>query len=195
MSVLDFATDLFHDPENLRAFIEDADQSLRDAGLPEATPEQVYELLPTIAESMPPDHPLQAVVQAPDPQAALRELDVDHFGDLESDVHLSGKIKMDDDLDVGIADKAVAGAQDAEQVLIVDSPEDGKWRSATENDKGVGDQPDVDLPDANLVRVVDDPETPEIEVAFVEPGENRDLDEPGVDPDSSAATWDKALDG
>jgi hypothetical protein len=48
-------------------------------GLPDATPEQVHDLLPMVAESMPPDHPLQTVVHAADPLAALAELDIDEL--------------------------------------------------------------------------------------------------------------------
>jgi hypothetical protein len=193
VSILDFTTDLFRDPESLRAFIDDADRSLRDAGLPDATPEQVYDLLPMIAESMPPEHPLQTVAQSPDPQAALRELDIDHFEDLEYDALLSGRFKMEDELDAGVADKALAGAQAADQILIIDAPDEGKWRSTTENDKGIGHQPDLDVPDSNLVKVVDDPETPEVEVAIVEPDEEDAIDEPGIDPEAGAAMWGKGL--
>ena len=84
MSIVDFTTGLFRDPANLRAFVDDPDQALQDAGLPDATPEQVHDLLPVVAESMPPDHPLQAVVHSADPAAALAELDVD---ELVAEVH------------------------------------------------------------------------------------------------------------
>jgi len=77
MSILDFTTGLFRDPANLSSFVGDPDQALIDAGLPDATPEQVHDLLPVVAESMPPDHPLQTVVHSVDPAAALAELDVD----------------------------------------------------------------------------------------------------------------------
>ena len=59
MSILDFTTGLFREPANLRSFVDDPDQALEDAGLPDATPDQVHDLLPVVAESMPPDHPLQ----------------------------------------------------------------------------------------------------------------------------------------
>jgi hypothetical protein len=44
---------LFRDPANLRSFVDDPDHALQDPGLPDATPEQVHELLPMVAESMP----------------------------------------------------------------------------------------------------------------------------------------------
>jgi hypothetical protein len=84
MSILDFTTGLFRDPANLRSFIDDPDQALEDAGLPDATPEQVHDLLPLVAESMPPDHPLQTVVHSADPARALAELDID---ELVADLH------------------------------------------------------------------------------------------------------------
>lgn len=84
MSILDFTTDLFRDPVNLRSFVDDPDQALQDAGLPDATPEQVHDLLPVVAESMSPDHPLQTVVHSADPVAALAELD---FDELLADLH------------------------------------------------------------------------------------------------------------
>ncbi len=37
MSILDFTTNLFRDPVNLRSFVDDPDQALTDAGLPDAT--------------------------------------------------------------------------------------------------------------------------------------------------------------
>ena len=77
MSILDFTTDLFRDPANLRSFVDDPNKALQDAGLPDATPEQVHDLLPVVAESMPPDHPLQTVVHSLDHVAALQHLDFD----------------------------------------------------------------------------------------------------------------------
>jgi len=84
MSILDFTTGLFREPANLRAFADNPGQALKDAGLPDATPDQVHDLLPVIAESMPPDHPLQTVVHSADPVRALAELDID---ELVADVH------------------------------------------------------------------------------------------------------------
>ena len=62
MSILDFTTGLFREPANLRSFVDNPDQALKDAGLPDATPDQIHDLLPMVAESMPLDHPLQTVV-------------------------------------------------------------------------------------------------------------------------------------
>ena len=72
MSILDFTTGLFREPANLRSFVDDPGQALKDAGLPDATPEQVLDVLPVVAESMPPDHPLQTVVHSADPVTALQ---------------------------------------------------------------------------------------------------------------------------
>ena len=101
MSILDYTTGLFREPGSLRAFVDDPRQALRDAGFPDATPEQVHDLLPVIAESMPPDHPLQAVAHADDPAAALQALDVD---DLVADAH-------DHHRDVALIEKAVGGPE------------------------------------------------------------------------------------
>jgi hypothetical protein len=50
MSILDFTTGLFREPANLRSFVDDPDQALKDAGLPDATPEQVHDILAVVAE-------------------------------------------------------------------------------------------------------------------------------------------------
>lgn len=84
MSILDFTVGLFRDPAVLRSFIDDPDRALADAGLPDATPAQVHDLLPVVAESMAPDHPLQSVVHSADPVGALGELDVD---EMLADIH------------------------------------------------------------------------------------------------------------
>ena len=203
MSILDFTTDLFRDPASLRAFIEDADQSLRDAGLPEATPEQVYELLPVVAESMPPEHPLQAVVHAADPRAALQELDIDHVvEDLESDAHLQGKVKAEGEMDAGVADKALAGAQAraghhaegdvggaGDHIVIVESVQHGK---------GLADATEVDEDSlqAHFIRIVDDPSTPEIEAEIEEPTEDHAVDDDDEidEPEDIHLAWGKAID-
>jgi hypothetical protein len=57
MSILDLTSGLFRDPANLRSFVDNPDQALDEAGLSDATPQQVHDLLPMVAESMPPDHP------------------------------------------------------------------------------------------------------------------------------------------
>lgn len=84
MSILDFTTGLFREPANLRSFVDNPGQALKDAGLPDATPDQVHDLLPLVAESMPLDHPLQTVVHSADPVRALAELDID---ELVAEVH------------------------------------------------------------------------------------------------------------
>ena len=48
MSILDFTTALFREPANLRSFVDNPDQALKDAGLPDATPAQVHDLLPVV---------------------------------------------------------------------------------------------------------------------------------------------------
>ncbi|WP_102141273.1 IniB N-terminal domain-containing protein [Mycobacterium hubeiense] len=53
MSVIDFITGLFRDPPGLRAFLDDPIKTLREAGFPDVTPEQVEGLLSLVAESMP----------------------------------------------------------------------------------------------------------------------------------------------
>jgi hypothetical protein len=195
MSILDFTTDLFHDPTNLRVFIEDGDRALRDAGLTDATPEQVYDLLPRVAESMPPEHPLQTVLDAPDLEAALQELDIEHFGELESGSYMHGKSKIDSELDEGMSDKALGdGAGD--QVLIVEPVEGGKWRVTAEDDKGLGATADAgqDLAEAEYIRIIDDPMTPEIEVEIHESDDDHAVDEEGLDPEVSHAMWGKDVD-
>ena len=101
MSILDYTTGLFREPASLGAFVDDPRQALRDAGFPEATPEQVLQLLPVIAESMPLDHPLQAVAHADDPAAALRAIDV---ADLIADAH-------DHHREVALIEKALGGPE------------------------------------------------------------------------------------
>ena len=197
MSILDFTTDLFRDPASLRAFIEDADRSLRDAGLPDATPEQVYDLLPMVAESMPQEHPLQTVVHAPDPQAALQELGLDRvIEDLESDAHLQGKVRAEGEMDAGLADKSGAqarvghhaeGAGDGDRIVIVESVQPGK---------SLGDATDTDEDSvlAHFITIVDDPSTPEIEAAVEEPDEDHAVDDEVDDAEDSQVVWGKTID-
>lgn len=63
MSLIDFTASLFRDQQLADAFNSNPVQTLRDAGLPDVTPADVQAMLPTVAESMPPDHPLQALVR------------------------------------------------------------------------------------------------------------------------------------
>ncbi|HZA09005.1 IniB N-terminal domain-containing protein [Mycobacterium sp.] len=80
MSLIDFTANLFRDPESARAFADDPGQALQQAGLPDATPAAVHSLLPTVAASMPLDHPLQSIIGAEDPQAALQNVMSGDFG-------------------------------------------------------------------------------------------------------------------
>ncbi|MGH3676623.1 MAG: IniB N-terminal domain-containing protein [Mycobacterium sp.] len=202
MSILDFTTDLFHDPTNLRAFIENGDRALRDAGLPDATPEQVYDLLPMVAESMPPEHPLQTVLDAPDLEAALQELDIEHFGELEPDGHLHGKAKVDGELDEGMSDKAFGGApapvgHHAERDAVGDGAADRDVIvEPVDGGKGLGGAADAgqDLAEAEYIRIIDDPLTPEIEVEIHESDQDHAVDEQGLDPEVGHAMWGKDVD-
>ena len=63
MSLIDFTASLFRDQQLADAFSDNPMQTLRDAGLPDVTPADVQAMLPTVAESMPPDHPLQSWVR------------------------------------------------------------------------------------------------------------------------------------
>jgi hypothetical protein len=182
MSILDFTTDLFRDPTNLRAFVDDPNKALHDAGLPDATPDQVHDLLPVVAESMPPDHPLQTVVGSLDPVAALQHLD---FDELSIDVHqhhhvtsLIGKV---------LADVVCRPEEDdGEETIHV-----GNWH--VDVDKAVGD-----VTDDSLVPPVDDVDDqpadhyPEPEDDHVH-GHDHALDDGPVDLDLGALAWGKAI--
>jgi hypothetical protein len=176
MSILDFTTGLFRDPASLRSFVDNPEQALRDAGLPDATPEQVHDLLPLVAESMPADHPLQTVVHAPDPLAALLELDL---AQLAADLRDHSRA-VEPDKSVG--EPAVISVGDIACKPIdtddVSSLKAGNWDLVTEGDKALGG-------------VVDDPLTPENEgegAGYLERAAE-DL----VEPDFSQASWGKAL--
>jgi hypothetical protein len=144
VSILDFTTGLFRDPVNLRSFVDDPQQALRDAGLGDATPAQVHDLLPVVAESMPPDHPLQEVVHSADLVGALRALDVE---DLVADAH-------DHHREVQLIQKAVGGpdalsvhARDVECLPQTEGFDHvveaiATWEPVTEVDKALGDAPD-----------------------------------------------------
>lgn len=129
MSILDFTTDLFRDPTNLRAFADDPHQALHEAGLPDASPEQVYRLLPVVAESMPPDHPLQAVAGSLDPVAALRQLD---FDELRFDEHQHHHATAIVEKALGPAECQLQGDDDAVTIHV------GHFNVAAEIDKGLG---------------------------------------------------------
>jgi hypothetical protein len=191
MSIVDFTTGLFHDPANLRAFVDDPDQALRDAGLPDVTPEQVHAFLPVVAESMPPDHPLQSVVHAADPQAALQNLDVDEVCSLPADKALS---------DVGgKAGKSTDHATDngsGDDHVIIEPVEVGRWKQLSENDKGLGetaDDPGAAPADDAYGKITDDPVTPEIEGGSGERDDDHAMREDVAEPEFSSSVWDKAI--
>jgi hypothetical protein len=180
MSILDFTTGLFREPASLQSFVDDPERALRDAGLPDVTPEQVHDLLPVVAESMPADHPLQTVVRAPDPVAALLNVDI---AELAATVHDHGRSEQPDKSVGEPSSDHVISVGDIECKSIdtddvVDSVKAGKWDLVTEGDKALGS-------------VVDDPLTPEVEgdlADYLEPT-SEDL----VDPDFSQAPWGKAI--
>jgi hypothetical protein len=185
MSILDFTTDLFRDPANLRSFVDDPNKALHDAGLPDATPAQVHDLLPVVAESMPPDHPLQTVVHSLDPVAALRQLDLDELAAHSHEHHH----------ETAFIEKVLAPAEcrpddadDHAETIHV-----GNWNVADIIEKGLGD-------------VTSDPLTPPVEEAGDEPADhNTEPDEDHVadhdhalhdgpvDLDISALAWGKAI--
>jgi hypothetical protein len=199
MSILDFTTGLFREPANLRSFIDDPDQALKDAGLPGATPEQVHDVLPVVAESMPPDHPLQTVVHSADPVAALQALDIDDLIDEEHDHHHEvermGKALGDPGEAAGLQAAAPSAEcrPDVDDQPIADHIEIRSWGLRDQREKGLGD-------------VVDNPLTPQIEGEPVELTDEypqpRDQDESdhvhavdhGLDDlDTSAVVWGKAI--
>jgi hypothetical protein len=191
MSIVDFTTGLFHDPANLRAFVDNPDEALRDAGLPDVTPEQVHAFLPVVAESMPPDHPLQTVVHAADPQAALQSLNVDEVCSLPATKALSevdGKTGKSTDHapDVGAGDDPV----------IIESVEAGRWKPVWENDKGLGETADdsgaAPAEDA-YGKITDDPLTPEIEGGMSDRDDDHAMREDVAEPELHSTVWDKAI--
>jgi hypothetical protein len=172
MSILDFTTGLFREPASLQSFVDDPVQALRDAGLPDATPEQVHDLLPVVAESMPPDHPLQTVVHAPDPMAALLGLDIEQ---LAADVRDHDR---SEERDKGMGE-----------------PADHKAISVGDIECKPIDTDDIVDSVKALGGVMDDPLTPEIEGDIAVPADDYhaptadDL----VDPDFSEAVWGRAI--
>jgi hypothetical protein len=180
MSILDFTTGLFREPASLQSFVDDPEQALLDAGLPGVTPEQVHDLLPVVAESMPADHPLQTVVHSPDPVAALLNVDI---AELAAAVHDHGRSEQPDKSVGEPASDKVISVGDIECKPIdtddvVDSVKAGKWDVVSEGDKALG-------------AVIDDPLTPvnEGDVADHLAPTTDDL----VDPDFSHAAWGKAI--
>jgi hypothetical protein len=199
MSILDFTTDLFREPANLRSFVDDPDQALNDAGLPGATPDQVYDVLQVVAESMPPDHPLQTVVHSADPVAALQALDIDDLiaetHDHHHEVERMGKALGEPGEAARIQTAAPSSAEcrpDVEDQPIAEHIEIRNWGLSDEHDKGLGD-------------VVDNPLTPENEGEPLEPTDDypqpRDEDQSdhdhavdgGVDLHVSGVAWGEAV--
>jgi hypothetical protein len=175
MSILDFTSGLFRDPANLRSFVDNSDQALDEAGLSDATPQQVHDLLPVVAESMPPDHPLQTVVHAADPVRALAELDVD---ELLADVHHHHHETAATEL----VDKALGSAEcrpdeDREHAQTIHV---AHWDLVDEGDKALGEPlaPVDDYPDARDIG---------------EPGDDHAPDDGGVDLDISGVVWGEAV--
>ncbi|HEX2286808.1 MAG TPA: IniB N-terminal domain-containing protein [Mycobacterium sp.] len=191
MSILDYTTGLFREPDNLRAFIEDPHEALREAGLPDATPEQVHDLLPLVAESMPADHPLQTVVRSDDPESALQALDID---DLIADTHDHHREveqiqkALGGPETVGSHAQAVQCTPDAHQDVVIEPATAGGWHTGRDSDKALGEAPEV----------YDNPLTPEVE-GPPEPAEDYpkpDDDQVAhelVEPDFNAVVWGKAL--
>jgi hypothetical protein len=187
MSILDFTTDLFRDPINLRSFVDDPDQALHDAGLPDATPEQVHDLLPLVAESMPADHPLQTVVHSADPAAALAELDVDELGvPSTADLH-------DHHHPTQLVEKALGTAEcrpdDHDDDRAAETIHVGHWNLVDEGEKALGDVFAPQIEEGAPTTVDDYPE--------VHPDDHPDndhaLDDGGVNLDISGVVWGEAV--
>jgi hypothetical protein len=136
MSILDFTTGLFRDPANLRSFVDDPDQALEDAGLPDATPEQVHDLLPLVAESMPPDHPLQTVVHSADPARALAELDI---AELVADLHDPHHQVQLSEKALGTEGECRPGDDKGDDEDAVETIHIGQWDVVDQPEKALGD--------------------------------------------------------
>ena len=181
MSILDFTTGLFRDPANLRSFVDDPDQALEDAGLPDVTPAQVHDLLPVVAESTPPDHPLQTVVHSADPVRALAELDID---ELVADVHHHHHQTRLIEKALGVEECRPDDDEEPAETIHV-----GHWDLVEEGDKGLGDLLAPQIEEGDPEPVDDYPDPPQ----YHEPGDDHALDDGGVDLDISAVVWGKAV--
>jgi hypothetical protein len=184
MSILDFTTDLFRDPINLRSFVDNPDQALHDAGLPDATPEQVHDLLPLVAESMPADHPLQAVVHSSDPAAALAALDV---GELGADLH-------DHHHPTQLVEKALGTAEcrpddEDEDDGAAETIHVGHWNLVDAGEKALGDLFTPQIEESAPTAVDDYSE----ERPAYEPDQDHALDDGGVALDISGVVWGEAV--
>jgi hypothetical protein len=187
MSILDFTTGLFRDPATLRSFVDDPDQALEDAGLPDATPEQVHDLLPVVAESMPPDHPLQTVVHSADPARALAELDIDELvADLHHHHHpmqLVEKALGSEECRPGDDEGDFGDDQPAETIHV------GQWDLVEEIDKGLGELFAPQIEEGDPGPVDDYPDLPQDD----ERSHDHALDDGGIDLDVGAVAWGKTI--
>jgi hypothetical protein len=179
MSILDFTTGLFREPANLRSFVDDPDQALKDAGLPDATPEQVHDLLPVVAESMPPDHVLQMVVHSADPVRALAELGID---ELVADVH---QHHHETQKALGSAECRPGDDEDEPAETF----HGGHWGLVEEGDKGLGEPLAPQIEEGDPVPVNDYPDLREVG----EPGDDHAPDDGGVDLNISGVAWGEAV--
>lgn len=184
MSILDFTTGLFREPANLRSFVDDPEQALQDAGLPDATPAQVHDLLPVVAESMPPDHPLQTVVHSADPVRALAELDIDG---LIAEVHHRHHETQLIEKELGPAGCQPADDDEVEEELA-ETIHIARWDVVAEGDKALGELFTPQIVEGDPVQADDYAERPEDE-----PGDDHALGDGGDNLDMSAIAWGKAI--
>jgi hypothetical protein len=181
MSILDFATALFREPANLRSFVDNPDQALEDAGLPDATPGQIHDLLPVVAESMPPDHPLQAVVHAADPVRALAELGVD---ELVADVHHHHREAQFIEKELGSAE-CRPGDQDDDDQESAQTIHVGHWGLVEDGDKGLGGLAAPQIEEGDAVPVSDYADGSDVD--------DHAPDDDGLDLDISGVAWGEAV--
>jgi hypothetical protein len=182
MSILDFTTGLFRDPINLRSFVDDPDQALHDAGLPDATPEQVHDLLPVVAESMPAEHPLQTVVHSADAAAALAALDVDELG---ADLH-------DHHHQTQLVEKALGTAEcrpDDDDDGAAETIHVGHWNLIDAGEKALGEEFAPRIEEGAPTTVDDYHEDRPDD----EPDHYHALDDGGVGLDTSGVVWGEAV--
>ena len=187
MSILDFTTGLFREPANLRSFVDDPDQALKDAGLPDATPEQIHDLLPMVAESMPSDHPLQTVAHSADPVRALAELDID---DLVADVHRHHHGTQLIEKELGPAECRPGDEADedddgqaAQKIHI------GHLGLVDKGDKGLGEPAAPRIEEGGQEPIDDYPDPREAD----DPGGDHAVDDGGMDLDISGVAWGEAV--
>ena len=185
MSILDFTTGLFREPANLRSFVDNPDQALKDAGLPDATPDQIHDLLPMVAESMPLDHPLQTVVHSADPVRALAELDID---ELVADVHHHHHETQLIEKELGPAE-CRPGDEDDDDDKAAETIHIANWDLVEEGDKGLGGLAAPQIEEGDPVPVNDYPDARDVD----EPGDDHAPDDGGLDLDISGVAWGEAV--